>query len=270
MAPIVKYVGGKQKLLPRIAPLVPDGFDAYIEPFVGGGSVLEAVLKTGKCTPGRVFASDANPVVMALHAAIKADARGLVERIAELLRDTSERRYYEVRREYNEARTPERYVYLNKTGFNGLYRENKAGACNVPFGHGQRVKFVPNDYFALAELYNLYDVQFTCCAWPEALERASTRDFVYCDPPYAALTATAKFSSYTAAGFSGEDTAALVQRLVALGRAGTKVLLSNHDLAVVTDPLHGWAMDRFTVSRGGVSCKGAPRAGEVLARVNIN
>jgi DNA adenine methylase len=264
MAPIVKWVGGKQKLLPRILPIVPDTFTYYYEPFLGGGSVLEAMLRSGKCTPGQVFASDLNPVLVALHQALKDDAQKLADEVFELLKDQSEERFYEIRAEYNMHRDPARFIYINKTGFNGLYRENKKGGCNVPWGHGQRVRFVPADYVALGQLYRQYDVQFKCCAWDEALEDVQEGSFVYCDPPYVTLSATAHFTSYTAVGFGAANTAELIARLVAL-RERARVLLSNHDAEVVTAPLEGWTFDKFGVNRT-VSCKGVPIAGEVLAR----
>lgn len=264
MAPIIKWVGGKQKLLSRILPIVPHEFTNYYEPFLGGGAVLEAMLRSGKCTPGRVFASDLNPVLVALHQALKDDAQKLANEVAELLKDRSQERFYDIRKEYNVHRDPARFIYINKTGFNGLYRENKKGGCNVPWGHGQLVKFVPADYVALGDLYKHYDVQFECCGWEESLSNVVAGSFVYCDPPYVTLSETARFTSYTAAGFGTEDTKNLVECLVNL-RGRASVLLSNHDAEVVTDALEGWTLERFGVKRT-VSCRGAPVAGEVLAR----
>jgi len=266
MAPVLKWVGGKQKLLPRIEQSIEGvQFDSYFEPFIGGGSVLEHMLKSGKCTPGKVHACDNNGVLVNLHQAIKDDPDTIIDEVARLLEDQSEQRFYEIRTEYNHQRDPARFVYINKTGFNGLYRENKSGACNVPFGHGQRVKFVAADYTNLSELYKRFDVQFKTCDWTECLEKVGTHDFVYADPPYAPLTATANFTAYTKSGFGPDSTAALLTRAMELARSGTKVLLSNHDVPEVTDALTGFTFDRFTKCRS-VSCKGSNKAAEILAR----
>jgi DNA adenine methylase len=265
MAPVIKWVGGKQRMVKHILPAIPGReWDAYHEPFLGGGSVLEAILQTGRCTPGRVFASDINPVLVALHRALKEDAAGFSERVHELLKDQSEARFYDVRREFNARRDPERFVYINKCGFNGLYRENASGACNVPYGHGQRVFFTTDNCVALGDLYRQYDVQFLEQSWDESLEAVGPRDFVYLDPPFAKLDA-ATFTAYNKGGF--HDTASLLERACALAAQGTRLMLSNHDVPEVTDALgEGWTLERFGLRRS-VSCNASKRAAvEILAR----
>jgi DNA adenine methylase len=214
-----------------------------------------------------VFASDLNPVLIAMHQALKNDAQKLADEVSELLKDQTENRFYEIRKQFNVSKDPARFIYINKLGFNGLYRENKKGECNVPIGRGQKVKFVPGDYIALGTLYRQYDVQFTCCGWSEALKDVQEAAFVYCDPPYVALSATSNFTGYTSTGWGLQDTSDLLARAVCLGRSGAKVLLSNHDVAEVTDALPGFTVERIAVYRGvSASKKARCNANEVLAK----
>ena len=251
-------------MVKNIVPSLPQGaWNAFHEPFLGGGSVLEAVLLSGKCTPGRVFASDINPTLVALFRALKDDAAGFADRVHELLKDRTEDRYYDIRREYNAHRDPERFIYINKLGYNGLYRENSRGECNTPFGHGQRVFFTTENCVALGELFRRYDVQFFEQTWQESLAAVSPGDFVYLDPPYAKLEVTT-FTAYSKSGFN--ETTELLERANALSALGTRVMLSNHDVPEVTNALQNWKVERFGLCRT-VSCKSTKRvATEVLAR----
>ena len=325
--PVFSYVGGKQRMVKHIAPLLaaraaapPDG--AYVEPFLGGGSVLEAALRAGAARPGCVRASDCNATVVRVHRALKADDAGLHDeartrarragrsllvhpvevacvfwctQVMQLMADQSEQRYYEVRAwgarvgrpargrlgialaatqvrdEFNAHRDAARFIYLNRTCFNGVYRENARGEFNVPWGLGDARRPMAkrvnaDDFAAVGALYREFDVRFAACDWEQALAGARRGDVCYCDPPYVKLGA-ATFTTYVAQDFSAADSLRLLDRLNELAAAGVHAVYSNHDTDVVRArlPPHAWSIQTFGVSRSVSQSATRAKAVEILA-----
>ena len=196
MRPVLKWVGGKTQLLEPVLSHFPDHIDDYYEPFVGGASVLLAVIPRVK---GTVRASDINPHLIALYKQIQSDPEGLIADLRELAKDTTEATYYKRRDEFNRQPRPALFVYLNKVGFRGMYREGPNG-FNVPFGHytGPTVCDAEN-IRRVSELFK--SVEFSCQSCDDILGRCGPSDFVYVDPPYAPETATS-FTQYTAESFN--------------------------------------------------------------------
>lgn len=308
--PVISYVGGKQRVLKHILPLLPREpiAGAYVEPFLGGGSVLEAVLRSGVARPGAVRASDANGALVAMHSALKRCPDVLAEevrrlphqpleaqepaaaagapQVADLLVDQSEEAYYAVRAEYNRYRDPARFVYLNKTCFNGVYRETRHGAFNVPWGHNRkevRVRArararaskiemhrlnaqVTLDRAAFADigaLYQKYDVHFSVSDWAAAVSNVTSGDLCYLDPPYVKVS-QASFTTYLATDFDAAANGRLLDWMGAARARGVRIIYSNHDTTAVCARLaSGWTVHRFTVS--GCVRGGASRAAELVA-----
>jgi len=196
MKPVLKWVGGKTQLLEHLLSEFPEHINDYYEPFVGGASVLLAVIPRVK---GTVRASDLNPHLIALYKQIQSDPEGLITELQQLERDTSERTYYAHRDEFNRAPRPALFVYLNKVGFRGMYREGPNG-FNVPFGHYARPAVCDAENIRKVSRI-LGPVEFTCQSYDDVLGRCGPSDFVYVDPPYAPETATS-FTQYTAESFN--------------------------------------------------------------------
>jgi DNA adenine methylase len=231
MKPFLKWVGGKTQILQKVLNKFPSEINDYHEPFMGGGSVFLGVLTSQTIkVKGTIYASDANPHLVALYQKVQSDPEGLIRDLELLCRDLSEEGYYEVRTEFNNSPTPARFLYLNKTGFRGLYREGPNG-FNVPFGHNK----APTVYNAdnLREISRLIkDVKFTCQSFKQSLARVKDRlDFVYMDPPYAPENATS-FVSYTKSGF-GKDEHELLFNMSKSLPCG--FLLSNANVVLVRD-----------------------------------
>jgi DNA adenine methylase len=195
MRPVLKWVGGKTQLLEQVLSEFPEHIDDYYEPFVGGASVLLSVIPRVK---GIARASDINPHLIALYHRIQSDPEGLIAELRELEKDTTEATYYRRRDEFNRSPRPALFVYLNKVGFRGMYREGPSG-FNVPFGHYANPTVCdPENIRKFSKLVE--SVEFSCQSYDDALRGCGPSDFVYVDPPYAPETATS-FTKYTAESF---------------------------------------------------------------------
>jgi DNA adenine methylase len=233
MKPLLKWVGGKTQLLETILPQIPETLTSYYEPFVGGGSVLLAVLASR--SPERVYASDVNPALINVYQSVQSspEAVSVCLRILEQEQgEDPEAFYYKMRELYNSLPPtgPQHaalFLYLNKTCFRGVYREGPRG-FNVPYGHYKSVE-LPSLETLTAMSNVLAPVVFTCESFETVLPRAKAGDFVYVDPPYAPETATS-FVGYVAGGFPHHQT--LFEGLKALP---CPFLMSNSDVPLVRE-----------------------------------
>jgi DNA adenine methylase len=220
--PFLKWVGGKTSLLPELHKHVPARLRGYHEPFLGGGALFFAV------RPKRAFLADQNAELIHCYSQVRDDVYGVLDALA---RHVYERAHFEAVRALEPQRlSPSeraaRFIYLNKTCFNGLWRVNRAGRFNVPIGRYRNPKF--NDPATLISAsHALRSVSLTHAPFEESLARAAPGDFVYLDPPYDPVSPTASFASYTASGFGWEDQRRLAHACVVLNRRGVRFLLSN-------------------------------------------
>lgn len=197
MKPILKWAGGKTQILQQVLDEFPSEITGdYYEPFVGGASVLLAVTPRVR---GCIYASDVNPRLIALYEKIKNEPEELIRELDELQKDTSEATYYARRQEFNTAATPALFVYLNKVGFRGLYREGPNG-FNVPYGHPKTPPALCDPVNVRAVSRAIQNVTFRCESYEKALARVQPGDFVYMDPPYVPETLTS-FTSYVRGEF---------------------------------------------------------------------
>ena len=221
--PFVKWAGGKRQLLAEIHQHVPRTYGTYHEPFVGGGAVFFSL-----SPPGEVFLSDSNERLVRCYKGIKKDAKSVIEELKSYKRG---RDFFEEMRQRDIDRASDIevaawFIFLNKTGFNGLYRVNRKNRFNVPFGDGaNRQLFDETNLLACQRA--LTNARIECQDFRQAAKRARPGDFVYFDPPYIPLSATSSFTSYTARGFTDADQRALRDLALDLKSRGVHVLVSN-------------------------------------------
>lgn len=247
--PFLKWAGGKRQLLPEIRRFYPETFGAYYEAFVGSGAVFFDLYNRGLLAGRNVVLLDTSADLVGCYLMVR-DRIGLLLRhltdLAAASRRGPKRHYYRVRDEqFNPRRrrifngngpessryTPAlaaRLIYLNRTGFNGLFRLNSRGLFNVPLGRytNPRICDRANLERAAAALAETR-ADIRQAPFETVLERARAGDFVYFDPPYAPLSRTAHFTAYTAERFSRQDQARLQQVAIELARRGCRVLVSN-------------------------------------------
>ncbi len=238
--PFVKWVGGKARLAHAVLPLLDCSKGRYHEPFVGGGAIFFALAQAGRLPPGGVRLTDGNRRLVRTWRGIRDDLDGVVQRLEEHKRRHDKQHFYAVRAvdidadDKSDADVAAWFIYLNKTGFNGLYRVNRSGGFNVPMGSYKRPRILdlPN-LRAVSDA--LQDVDIEHEDFTVALGRVQPGDTVYIDPPYVPLSRTASFTDYTAVGFGKAQQEALAERALALKQAGACVVLSNHDIDDVHD-----------------------------------
>ena len=271
--PLLKWAGGKRQLLPQIRRFYPARFERYIEPFVGSGAVFFDLYSHGRLAGRPSVLIDHNADLIGCYAAVRDHTAEVVDRLSRLAADYAanpREHYYTVRDEwFNPARrgifdaaapgsapyTPAlaaMFIYLNRTGFNGLFRLNARGGFNVPIGRYANPRICDEANIAavataLADGVELVRDNFEC-----VLSHAEPGDFVYIDPPYAPLTRTAQFTSYTAGGFSLADQERLQRVVLELAARGCRVLLSNSTAPDVTRLYDG---NPEAVSAGLRACK---------------
>ena len=258
--PFLKWAGGKRQLLPVLRLHYPSSFDRYIEPFLGSGAVFFDLCDTERAAGRRIELFDLNPDLIGSYLAV----RDRTEEVIAALDDLSAEHqsggadcYYDVRdRRFNPARrsniagayTPElaaMFIYLNRTGFNGLYRLNRAGGFNVPAGRYENPRICDAEHLrVVAKALGAREVLIERRPFEYAINRAGAGDFVYCDPPYAPLSATAQFAHYTAGGFSSLDHIRLHQAVVDAAARGATIVMSNSSAPQITAAYTGYAARR--------------------------
>lgn len=260
-SPIVKWVGGKSRLLPELLARMPAQFGRYYEPFAGGAALFFRV------APARAVLGDDNRDLINLYQTVGHKVEDVIRRLTVHRRLHDESHYYEMRARWNDAKVSwthvdraAAFIYLNKTCFNGLWRVNRAGHFNVPMGRYEDPPICAVDSLRVAATA-LRRAELRCGHYRDAVTDARAGDFVYFDPPYDPLTPTSSFTSYTSGAFGQDDQrelAELARRLVA---RGCKVMLSNSDTPFVRSLYKGFRIDRVRCSRAINS--NASRRGDV-------
>ena len=229
--PFLKWAGGKTQLLPELLPRVAAArpFGRYHEPFAGGAALFFALVRTG-WLDGPATLSDSNARLVEVYAAVRDEAAAVIEHLRKHATRHSEAHYYAVR-----ARVPRtlaaraaRLIYLNRTCFNGLYRENRRGEFNVPMGRYKNPRICDAEALMAASVA-LQKAEVACRPFEAVLDHAQPGDFVYFDPPYAPLSATSSFTAYSDQSFGAAEHDRLAEVVDALAARGVKVLLSNSD-----------------------------------------
>jgi DNA adenine methylase len=275
--PFLKWVGGKTQIIDAVLNLFPTTMKNYHEPFVGGGSVLLALLshvKAGKITmTGKAYASDLNPNIINLYKTVQTNPEGLIAETRALINvfsplkgtiinrkpttleealTSQESYYYWTRQQFNALQGTERQtpkaaamcLFLNKTNFRGVYRDGPNG-FNVPFGHYTNPAILHDDHIREVSIL-IRDVVFVAQPFSNALTVTVDGDFVYLDPPYAPETTTS-FVGYTGDGFGLDQHTALFKACAKMKANNVKILMSNANVKLVRDAFPSPAFQTHTV-----------------------
>lgn len=246
MKPFVKWAGGKTKLLKQIEQRLPVDFCkwenvTYVEPFVGGGSVLFYMLNSHK-NISRAIINDINKVLIQTYLQIKTDPTVIITGLKSLsdeynnLKSENAKRefYYRTRDLYNEQTFSYEqniifFLFLNKTCYNGLYRENRLGEFNVPYGRYNSISFDKRNFFELQQA--LQNVEILCGDFDKVFKELSDfHNFIYIDPPYRPISKNVTmFTQYDKSGFTDMDQIRLKELCDVFGQKGCKIMISNSD-----------------------------------------
>lgn len=243
--PFVKWVGGKTQLIDQLEALLPADFDkwenvTYIEPFVGGGAMLFYMLQTHSNIKSAVI-NDINPDLTTCYKVVKESPSELVQSLKEIqkeyyaLKSEEDRKqfYLQMRDEFNtkaldKIRNTTLFFFLNRTCFNGLYRVNKSGLFNVPFGKYETPTICDaNTIYADSEL--LQNVEILTGDYQQTLVHAKSNTLFYFDPPYRPLNSTSSFNDYSKEAFNDIAQKRLKEFCDQVEQAGYKFMLSNSD-----------------------------------------
>jgi DNA adenine methylase len=261
--PLLKWAGGKTQLLKDILPKIPKKFNNYIEPFIGGGALYFAF------KPDRAVIADVNPELINLYTTVRDNVEEVISNLYQYKNE--EEFFYDVRKkDWNELSNEEaaaRTIYLNKTCFNGLYRVNKSGQFNVPFGKYKNPRIVDETVLRNAARL-IKDATIVCGDYKSVLKRfAKPDDFIFLDPPYLPVSVYADFKRYTKEQFYEEDHKELAEEVKRLYELGCHVILTNSNHPLVHELYSQYSIE-VVQSKRFISSKSSTRTGEDVI-VNI-
>ena len=258
MKPLLKWAGGKTRLLPELLKYVPETYNKYIEPFLGGGALLFAL------KPTRAIVGDANKDLLKTYQAVQLTPTRIIDMLDIYKPQDSKAVFLEICNiltEPNTGTNHERaamFIYINHTCFNGLYRVNKAGSFNVPYGNYKNPALYNASNLIKISIYMRSHVLIdpTCTDYRTVLLDAKPGDFIYCDPPY-----HGGFTAYTAKGFTKRDQADLARICSELAAKGCHILASNSNTDFIrqTWSQYGCFNIHEVMASRSISCKGDVR-----------
>lgn len=243
--PFLKWAGGKGKLIQQYIPYFPKSFKTYYEPFLGGGAVFFFL------NPPSAVLTDINAELVNAYRCVRNNVEELIAILEEYQLRHCKDYYYQVRQRNCSTNFEKaaRLIYLNKTCFNGLYRENSKGEFNVPLGKYKNPK-ICNPALLRSVSAALQNTQIHVRAFEDILEYASScDDFVYFDPPYYPLSPTSNFTAYSRYSFSQDDQIKLKYVFAELAECGVKVMLSNSDCQFIRELYRDFNISSITASR---------------------
>jgi DNA adenine methylase len=260
--PVIKWAGGKRQMLASYQAFFPAGFNTYHEPFLGGGAVFFHL------SPAVAYLSDYNDELINMYCMIQTEVDRLIEDLSRHVND--EEYFYRIRaadvRKLSAVERASRLIYLNKTCFNGLYRVNRKGAFNVPFGRYKRPKILDAELLLAAHKAlqgaNIFRGDFAV-----VLDNARPGDLVYFDPPYFPLSRTSSFTDFTDRSFGPREQEKLADIFQQLDRRGCLVMLSNSDTPFIRDLYRQYAPGTITLTANrSINSRGDRRGpvGELL------
>jgi DNA adenine methylase len=267
--PFVKWAGGKRQLLPELQRYVPERFERYIEPFLGGGALFfELAGRLSAATPApRALLADVNQRLIRTYQGVRDSVEDVIELLRGYLHD--EQFYYRVRGieidALSDAEVAAWFIYLNKIGFNGLYRVNRQNRFNVPFGRHKNPT-ICDEATLRACCRALSGVELRVADFEHVAERAQPGDLVYFDPPYVPLSVTSSFTKYTSDGFDVDSQVRLRDIALRLKQRGVHVLLSNSSASFVRE-LYREDFELFEVSATRLVNSKASRRGAITELV---
>lgn len=254
ITPFLRWAGGKQQLLNRLAEYLPDDVRDrnYFEPFAGAASLFLAIKPHNGCL------ADANELLIHCYECVRDNPDLLARNLQRHLRNNSEEYYYEVREIFNQTRNfsfaqAARFIYLNKACFNGIYRVNQRGEFNVPYGH-KEPPAIPSIDTLRRTSDALQNIELRTGSYGQTLDATREGDFVYLDPPYPPLNGTSYFTHYTPERFNHDDHEHLANTFNELSNRGCLVMMSNADTTRIRELFDGYYFNTLNVTRY-ISCK---------------
>ena len=264
--PIVKWVGGKRQLMFELLKNMPKSYNRYFEPFIGGGALFFEL------QPEQAYISDMNEELINLYSVVRDNVYELIDDLSK--HEVSKEYFLEIRNidrtekyaELSDVERASRFIYLNRTCFNGMYRVNSQGQFNVPFGHYKNPRIIDeNNLLNCSEL--LKKTEIKCADFSEILTKVQKGDFVYFDPPYVPLNETSSFTSYTKDGFDIDMQFKLRDVCDELDNKGVKFMLSNSDTKLVNELYANYDIKKVFASRQiNANANGRGKIAEVLVR----
>ncbi len=247
----VKWAGGKKQLLEQFEQFFPKRIEKYFDPFVGGGAVAFYLLKTHPEIK-KIYLSDINEELIITYNAIKNNIEELISLLKEYKSKHNKEFYYNLRAEevkrLSSIQIAARFIYLNKTCFNGLYRVNSKGGFNVPIGSYKNPAICSEgELREISQLLKKDDI--TVKQFYEAIKEAKTGDFVYFDPPYYPLNGKSSFTTYTKDNFLEKEQEHLAKTFKELDKRGCKVMLSNSDTEFIKNLYKGYNINLVSAKR---------------------
>ena len=237
--PFVKWAGGKRQIIDKLKKYVPEEFNTYYEPFIGGGALLFEL------SPKKAVINDSNQELINVYKCLCEEEK--FKKMCSVLNhyeaNHSEEFFYEIRNKDRNKNTfnrlsdytrAARTIYLNKACFNGLYRVNSKNEFNVPFGKKAKVNtYEGSNLITVSNYLTMNDIEILCVDFEDSVKNATKGDFIYFDPPYDSDTST--FNSYTENGFGKEEQVRLAKVFKDLSNRGCYVMLSNHNTKLVNE-----------------------------------
>ncbi|MDD5474430.1 MAG: DNA adenine methylase [Candidatus Methanoperedens sp.] len=265
----VKWAGGKTQLLSQFEKFFPTQFNRYYEPFLGSGAVFFYIKNL--YPEKEFFLSDNNPELINCYEFVKNDLESLLNLLREHRSKHSKEYYYTQRNmdtnNLSKIESAARFIYLNKTCFNGLFRVNSKGKFNVPIGSYKNPSiFKEKDLIEAHKL--LQDVTLKTMLFEDIINIVLPDDFVYFDPPYHPLSPTSSFTSYTSASFSEKDQKRLAEVYRQLDKKGCLLMLSNSYSEFILELYGGYRIEQVSAKRM-INCNGKKR-GAIPEAVVLN
>ena len=265
IAPLLKWAGGKRQLRNELVRRLPQRWNTYFEPFIGGGALMVELANLGRLGPAVI--GDKNPELVSLYRVVRRNPEKLAATLSDEKFRNDEESFRRIRDEFNgligTGKQPVKraalLIYLNKHSFNGLWRVNRNGHYNVPFGKYSRV-CLPATQNLQKFSRMLAGVTLINGDFEWIVRSAKEGDFVYFDPPYHPLSKTARFTDYTTGGFPFADQERLARVFSRLSDRGVRIMLSNSCTAEIRDLYEGFTVHTVPARRS-INCKGGKRNG---------
>jgi DNA adenine methylase len=265
--PFIKWVGGKGKLIPELEKYFPKEFNRYYEPFVGGGALFFYLKQTKNISFSSI--NDINGKLITAYKQIQQNPEKLISLLKnieaeykKLSLEDQEKYFYQKREFYNkenvdELITTSHLIFLNKTCFNGMYRENSKGEYNIPFGD-QKNPTICDEENILSVSKCLKNTEITSQSFEESVKNCQKGDFIYFDPPYYPINVTSSFTSYSKNSFGPKEQEKLRDVFASLAKRGCFVMLSNSNTSFINDLYKDFCINYLAAARS-INSKGDKR-----------
>lgn len=266
--PILKWVGGKRLLVPKILPYVPEEYGTYVEPFVGGAAMLLSLL------PKRGIINDSNPELINVYRVVRDSPSELIDALRVHQSRNTKEYYYEIRSldrdaDYAKKASPvnraARILYLNKVCFNGLFRVNSKGQINIAYGGYENPNITNEEEILALSRYLQGDIDIRQGDYAAVLDGISSDSFVYLDPPYMPISRSSAFTSYTKGGFGYDEQVRLRNKCKDMRLRSIPFVESNSDCDGIRELYEGFTIVNITAKRSvGAKSSSRKNVGEVL------